>query len=209
MLFFLTKIYRWAPAIALKAGRRFCFELLNMNNTILNNNLFKLIFRFSLFIYLLLLCWVLFFQVGNTDRNTYFINPDDHLVPFHSTYDMLKKAFTYRYTPHGGEFQEIVLVNIIGNLVLLLPWGFIAPLVFSKLNNIKRIALSGFLISFAAEVIQYFFSLGIADVDDLIYNTIGTVIGFYLLQISSYFLFKFFTLPLNSLGNQKFNRESA
>ena len=176
---------------------------------ILNSNFLKLFFGLSLLLYLVVLCWVLFFQVGNTDRDTYFVNPDDHMLPFHSTYDMLKKAFTYRYTPHGGEFRDIFLVNILGNLVLLLPWGFLAPLVFSKLNNVKRIAISGFLISFSAEVIQYYFSLGIADVDDLIYNTIGVIVGYYLLQVTIYFLIKIKAVPLNQLSNEKLNQKNV
>ena len=174
----------------------------------MNSKFLKLFFGISLLLYLVVLCWVLFFQVGTTDRDTYFVNPDDHILPFHSTYDMLKKAFTYRYTPHGSEFRNIFLVNILGNLVLLMPWGFLAPLVIRKLNNIKRVAISGFLISFTAEAIQYYFSLGIADVDDLIYNTIGVIVGYYLLQVTLYFLVKVKALPLNYLPDEKLNRRN-
>ncbi|GEO04020.1 hypothetical protein AAE02nite_16840 [Adhaeribacter aerolatus] len=180
-----------------------------MINTVLDNNFLKYFFRASLCIYLVVLCWVLFFQVGTTDRDTYFVNPDDHLLPFHSTIEMLKKAFAYRYAPHGDQFRDIFLINIMGNLVLLLPWGFLAPLVLGKLHNVKRVAISGFLISFSAEVIQFTFSLGIADVDDLIYNTIGAVMGFYLLQIAKYMLFKMTDLPLNRLSNKEYNQKSA
>jgi glycopeptide antibiotics resistance protein len=155
------------------------------------------------------LCWVLFFQVGETDRASYFDNPDDHLLPFHSTFGMFKNAFTYRYTAHGGEFRNIFLMNVLGNLVLLLPWGVLAPLAFKKLNGVKWIALSGFLISFSAEIIQYIFSIGIFDIDDLIFNTLGAIIGFYLLQITKYLFFKLVATPHQVLGNEKLDRNNA
>ncbi|MGV3587892.1 MAG: VanZ family protein [Adhaeribacter sp.] len=178
-----------------------------MINSGLNNYQLKIFFAISLCLYLVALVWVLFFQVGTTDRDTYFVNPDDHMLPFHSTFEMFKKYFTYRYTPHGGEFRDIFLMNILGNLVLLMPWGFLAPLVFSKLNTLKKVAISGFLISFSAEVIQFVFTLGIADVDDLMYNTVGAIAGYYVLQITKYLLWKAKAISLDNLHDEKLNRK--
>lgn len=155
----------------------------------------KVFLRIALAGYFFALGWILFYQVGATDRKAYFDNPDDHLLPFHTTYNMFYKAVTQRNTAHGEELRDILLVNILGNLVLLLPWGMLAPLVFNKLNQVKGVALSGFLISLTAEVLQFSFSLGVFDIDDLMYNTIGAVFGFYLLKATKYFLWK------NNLGS--------
>lgn len=103
---------------------------------------------------------------------------------------MLKNAHTYRNTARGGEFLDILLVNIMGNLVLLLPWGILAPLVIKRLRHLRGVAISGFLISLTAEVLQFSFKLGVFDIDDLMYNTIGAVAGFYLLKVAKYFLWK-------------------
>ena len=171
------------------------------------NKYSKVFFLLALGLYLIILCWILFFQIGNTDRESYFVNPDDHLLPFNSTYNMLKNAFTYRFTSHGQEFRNIFLVNILGNLVLLFPWGFLAPLVFKKLNGVLSVALSGFFISFSAEVIQFAFSLGVFDIDDLMFNTIGAVLGLYGLMFTKYFLWKIKTASINNLQDKQLKRD--
>lgn len=175
----------------------------------MDNKYWKFFLKFSLGSYLVILGWVLFFQIGTTDRDSYFVNPDDHFLPFSSTYNMLKNAFTYRFTPQGGQFQKIFLINVLGNLVLLLPWGFLAPLVFKKLNNFLKIALSGFCISFAAEVTQYIFSLGIFDIDDLMFNTVGAVVGFYVLVVVKYLIWQVNARPVDNLSQDKLKRNNA
>ncbi|MCY8053333.1 VanZ family protein [Bacillus inaquosorum] len=89
--------------------------------------------------------------------------------------------------------QYYVIRSIGGNLILLLPVGLLFPLLFKKLNNVKRILLTGFIISLFIELAQLSISVYIRsvyrsfDVDDLILNTLGTVIGYWLFFILSMF----------------------
>lgn len=67
-------------------------------------------------------------------------------------------------------------VNFLGNVVLFLPLGFLTPIV---IENIKwqKVVLTGAVFSLVIEIIQLLTSLGCFDLDDVILNTIGTVLG--------------------------------
>ena len=86
------------------------------------------------------------------------------------------------------EFAKIILEgnfakgfnNIIGNIFIFAPLGYFLPLLFIKCKKINTVILVGFIISFLFETCQYLLYLGSADIDDIILNLIGTVIGFAL-----------------------------
>ncbi|WP_171692059.1 VanZ family protein [Paenibacillus germinis] len=74
--------------------------------------------------------------------------------------------------------KNIVIRNVLGNLVLFLPFGFLLPMfVRRKLNYVTIIILS-FLMSLVLELVQLFAEVGSFDVDDLLLNTIGATFGF-------------------------------
>lgn len=65
--------------------------------------------------------------------------------------------------------------NIIGNIILLIPMGVYIAL-FSR-HTFWRTVLSVALISLSAEVLQYSMQVGAADIDDVILNTLGGMLG--------------------------------
>ena len=72
----------------------------------------------------------------------------------------------------------IAVINIVGNIVLLIPIGFLALLAFPKLNwkqNIMLALAAGFIV----EGLQAIFHVGIFDIDDVILNGFGVVIGYW------------------------------
>lgn len=89
------------------------------------------------------------------------------------------------------EFAKIILEgnftrgfnNIIGNIFVFAPLGYFLPLLFNKCKRINTVILVGFIISFLFETCQYLLYLGSADIDDIILNLVGTVIGFAFYQI--------------------------
>jgi glycopeptide antibiotics resistance protein len=83
---------------------------------------------------------------------------------------------------------NIALENLLGNIFAFSPLGFLLPLLFEKCNKIKNVFLISFGVSFFIEIIQVTFSLGSCDVDDLILNVLGSLLGFGI-----YCLFKRFT----------------
>ena len=68
-------------------------------------------------------------------------------------------------------------MNLIGNITMFIPVGIFFPLCFRKLDNIGKTTLSGTLFSLCIEIIQLPFYDRCTDVDDIILNTIGMLIG--------------------------------
>lgn len=98
-----------------------------------------------------------------------------NLVPFHTIAD---------YLSNGGFFS---LVNVLGNIVLFIPLG-IYLILFNPNKSIVINTLESVLISVAVEVLQYFFKVGATDIDDIILNGVGGLIGVVIYKI----LFKIF-----------------
>ncbi|MGL5411621.1 VanZ family protein [Cetobacterium sp.] len=71
------------------------------------------------------------------------------------------------------------LYQIIGNLIMLLPLGLFLPLLYKSCRKSYITVLIGFLFSFFIEVSQGILGRT-ADIDDLIFNTIGVGIGYFL-----------------------------
>jgi glycopeptide antibiotics resistance protein len=88
-----------------------------------------------------------------------------------------------------------------GNLLLLLPFGFYLPLLKRKVLSFKTVVLSGGLFSLTIEILQgcmnYLvgYNYRIVDIDDIILNTIGCLVG--------YTVFRILFLFINNLLNVK------
>lgn len=67
--------------------------------------------------------------------------------------------------------------NTILNILLFMPFGFLLPAIWKKYRFLRITAVAGFLFSMFIETLQIF-AFRITDVDDLITNTVGTVLGY-------------------------------
>ena len=82
-------------------------------------------------------------------------------------------------------FQDLSGSNLLGmglNVLMFAPLGFLLPAYFDRYRNWGRTLAAGFLTSLAVEVIQLF-TFRATDVDDLIMNTLGTILGFLLSKL--------------------------
>ena len=82
-------------------------------------------------------------------------------------------------------FQDFSARNIEGmilNAVMFAPLGFLLPAYFERYRHWGRTLAAGFLTSLTVELIQLF-TLRATDVDDLIMNTLGTLVGFLLAKL--------------------------
>ena len=70
-----------------------------------------------------------------------------------------------------------------GNLLLLLPLGLFGPLALPWLARWWRVLLVALLFSSAIEVAQLFVPDRSADVDDVMLNAIGALLGYWLLVV--------------------------
>lgn len=117
------------------------------------------IYREMLYLIFILYVLCLYYIVTYQDINYGGIN----LTPF-------KEIF--RYTIGSKKFFK----NIIGNIVLFIPYGYFAAY-FPKNKKMVTVGFLTLLVSFSIEAIQY--KIGrVFDIDDIILNTLGGVIGY-------------------------------
>ena len=69
------------------------------------------------------------------------------------------------------------LINIIGNVAMFIPVGLIWPLCFKKLDTLGKTILAGAGFSLFIEITQLPFYDRCSDIDDLIMNTAGVLMG--------------------------------
>ncbi|EDR96683.1 VanZ family protein [Anaerostipes sp. AF04-45] len=92
----------------------------------------------------------------------------------------IKRFWMYRslLTP------EAFITNLVGNVFAFSPFGFLLPVMTEKKRGLIKVVLGSFLFSLIIESCQYIFKVGVFDVDDLLLNTIGGLIGYIIYKIS-------------------------
>jgi glycopeptide antibiotics resistance protein len=75
--------------------------------------------------------------------------------------------------------------QILGNFVMLLPLGIYLPLLYKNLSGFIPVLLVSLLVAILIEVLQLATSFRSVDIDDVLLNTTGAVIGFILYKIIS------------------------
>ena len=73
-------------------------------------------------------------------------------------------------------------INIVGNIIMFMPVGFLLPLICTKVDSCKKVVIIGFCTSLLIESRQLFLTRG-TDIDDLILNTSGAVLGYLVFLI--------------------------
>ena len=71
-----------------------------------------------------------------------------------------------------------LMLNVIGNVAMFIPSGIVLPIVYKRLDTFGKVILAGAGISLCIEILQLPFSVRATDIDDLILNTIGVIIGY-------------------------------
>jgi glycopeptide antibiotics resistance protein len=99
-----------------------------------------------------------------------------NLIPF--------KTIFYYLQGHNGFL--IAGINILGNIIALVPFGILVPFLFQNINWNKIIILS-IITGLAIETTQFVLHIGIFDIDDVILNAMGVLIGFWKFNIFSNF----------------------
>ncbi len=73
---------------------------------------------------------------------------------------------------------RLVTLNLVGNVVGFLPFGALVPLLSRSMRKAWRIGLLSMEISALIEGAQFLFGVGCCDVDDVILNTVGGLLGY-------------------------------
>ncbi len=129
------------------------------------SGLLKPVFRVLFLMYLAYLtCLTFFSHFYGREKVHRSIN----WVPFRTILKYLTEASS----------SGVVLTNLAGNILAFVPMGFLLPLVsrkFSGFGNTFAAVLAGTAV---IETMQYVAGAGVSDVDDVILNLAGGVLGY-------------------------------
>lgn len=79
---------------------------------------------------------------------------------------------------------SIAVKNLIGNIVIFAPFGFLFPMGYKNMRKCHRTFMAGLIYILMIEFIQFVCMLGAFDVDDIILNSIGVICGFAVFEIA-------------------------
>lgn len=129
------------------------------------------------YLYILLLSYFLFLS----ER----YGRDFVLEEYRYNLEFLKEIKRFiRYREHLG--FESFMVNILGNILAFAPLGFLLPLLNMKYRKFYVVAFISFLFSLTVESLQMYLKVGIFDVDDLLLNTMGGILGYISFRVGYY-----------------------
>lgn len=107
-----------------------------------------------------------------------YLKNSTNFIPFHTIIQYLSK-FNSLYS------TRIVIGNLLGNLVALMPLAILLPFIFKKQNNTKTFALTILATTIGIELIQFLTITGRCDIDDIILNFFGAFVLYRVVQIKS------------------------
>ena len=77
------------------------------------------------------------------------------------------------------------LKNLLANVLLFMPWGFLLPLMHERLKTIIPFMCLSLVFILLIEIVQYILLIGHFDVDDIILNLVGTLWGYIIVCLLS------------------------
>lgn len=107
----------------------------------------------------------------------FFTERQLNLTPFETIYKYLCTS-----NPAVGDWSQVVLLNLVGNIVMFIPLGLFAPMIWKTFRSLKGIFLFALIVACSIEFTQYWIGRS-TDIDDVILNVLGICIGFFLSKI--------------------------
>lgn len=123
-----------------------------------------ILFTAGYFFALIYLLFFAFFRVGTTTEVNW--------IPFGTMWPLTK------YTFQSGKDWWHWIVNVPGNILFFVPAGIILQ-AFFKSTYIKIFGI-GVVFSTLLETLQFLFQTGSCDVDDILLNATGILLGYFL-----------------------------
>ena len=137
---------------------------------ILNTKKAKRIRTFGRFLFVVYILFLLYFLIFSDwyGRSGVMENYHYNLTPFCE----IKRFWEYR-----EQLGIWSIVNLVGNVLIFVPFGFFKALGSEKRNFFVTV-IDGAFLSLVVEVFQFISKVGRFDVDDLILNTSGVILGY-------------------------------
>lgn len=150
--------------------------------------------RIAFVVYMLVLVYFLLLSDGfgrTVRRDEYHFN----LIPFVEIIRFVK------YREYLGYYN--VMINLLGNVIAFIPFGALIRWVIDKSVRWYHVMGYTFLFSLSVELLQLVAKVGSFDVDDLILNTFGGVVGFFV-----YYLLRWMDKILEQWRSERSERDA-
>lgn len=106
-------------------------------------------------------------------------NSSINLIPFKTIFEQIVGR---NEVVSQIDIADVSILNLLSNIFLFSPIGFFVLLINERYISLKKIILIGVSTSCVVEVIQLFIGRS-CDIDDVILNTCGVVIGFIIFKV--------------------------
>lgn len=140
------------------------------NKGIKGNYLLYLILCVLFSCYIIFLLWRVFFYAYGQHYRSISKIIKYNLIPFKT---IVSYIIGFNHYPFNVWF-----FNLFGNVMAFIPLGFFVPIIFHKVKKIKHIIIIAIILSSIIEILQFITKLGSLDIDDIILNAIGAVLGY-------------------------------
>jgi glycopeptide antibiotics resistance protein len=145
-----------------------------IRNSFLNNQIWNAFILTAAIIYVMIMIKLLFLRGTGHLYSCYSYN----VIPFNTI---------KQYIVNRDHFNpDIWVKNLFGNIVLFIPLGIFGPLLNVRLLRLTLFLESVISILFCVELIQLFTKVGSFDIDDIILNTFGAMIGLTCIRLFKY-----------------------
>jgi glycopeptide antibiotics resistance protein len=115
----------------------------------------------------LIFCSAVIFREARAERAI-------NLVPLSSYFCIAENSY----------LKEVAVINLL-NICMFLPVGFFLKCGYRSVTY-KKVFLVGFIVSFFVELLQFTFSKGLCEVDDVIHNSLGCMVGYWIANLMLY-----------------------
>ena len=128
-------------------------------------------------IYCFILVYVLFLSRGTRVGFTYaeYMQRFTNFIPFKTIIEYVQR--------YSNGYWRLATLNLLGNLALFVPMGMALPCLFKKLNRFWKVILTVLGMVVIVELVQGLLRVGSIDVDDVIFNVVGAMIGYGIIMI--------------------------
>jgi glycopeptide antibiotics resistance protein len=116
------------------------------------------------------------YEINSSGSNPY------NIIPFKTITDYIKASSHIN--------QSIWMSNLFGNVLAFFPLGIFLPWLFKSSIGFWRTISFVFLATSTVEILQFATRVGSFDIDDIILNTTGGVLGYLVIKIIYLMLLK-------------------
>ena len=143
----------------------------------------KKIFQIISALYFTSLIYIVFFIRRRFNKIDY--KTKLNLIPFKEKYDVINQL-----NIEIIQFQKNFFIEIVGNIVMFIPLCYAIIWLFNTKISTRKFIVLIIVSSVLIEFLQFILNKGVLDIDDVILNTIGGIIG-VVLQKNNYRIKKF------------------